>query len=269
MKRLLIRFLGVGASQGTPTATGNWGACDPLEPRNHRTRSSLLIRYWGGERRDPTQCLIDAAPELRAQAIAASLTRLDAVIFSHEHADQTHGIDDLRAFFMERRARLPAFADAATLDELRQRFSYCFAGKSGFYPALLDDRLITAGEVFSVNGPGGDLAILPIAQDHGGRPSLGFRIGQLAYCNDVLRLPAASLELLVGVKALIADATKWKTNPAHAHISRALLWAEKIDCKRLILTNLHHDLDYRRTMDLVNKRAELAFDGMEIGFNFP
>src|SRR5689334_18963450 len=166
--RLQIRILGCGSSGGVPRIGNDWGACDPGEPRNRRSRCSILLRYWAGGVSDPTLVLIDTSPDMREQLLAARVDRLDAVILSHEHADQCHGLDDIRALVIRHRRRMPVHMDASTADVVLKRFDYCFEGAKG-YPAILDGHVdLKAGQVVRIGGPGGDLEILPLDQDHGG-----------------------------------------------------------------------------------------------------
>ncbi len=175
---LEIVILGCGSSGGVPRGDGDWGACNPADPRNRRTRCSMLARRHGPE--GTTSVLIDTSPDLREQALAHGITSLDAVLYTHDHADQTHGIDDLRTFVMRRRKRLPAWMDAATHEALTRRFDYIFESKEG-YPALLDARLIPEhGVAWSVDGPGGAVPVVTFDQAHGPIRSVGYRLGDVA-----------------------------------------------------------------------------------------
>jgi phosphoribosyl 1,2-cyclic phosphate phosphodiesterase len=262
--RLQVRILGCGSSGGVPRVGNDWGACDPGDPRNRRSRCSILVRHWGPGATDPTLVLIDTSPDMRDQLLAARIERLDAVILSHEHADQCHGIDDLRALVIRHRRRMPVHMDDVTARIILSRFGYCFEGSKG-YPAILDGHVdLKAGQAVRIGGLGGDLEIVPLAQDHGGTPSLGFRIGTFGYCNDVVRLPDETLERLNGLDTLVVDALRYTTHPTHASVEQALGWIDRLKPKRAILTNLHVDLDYTKLRAELPTGVEPAYDGMEL-----
>jgi phosphoribosyl 1,2-cyclic phosphate phosphodiesterase len=253
-------ILGCGSSGGVPRADGAWGACDPKEPKNRRSRCSLLVR-----RRGPggvTNVLVDTAPELRQQTAGAGVNHVDAVLYSHDHADQAHGIDDLRAFFLSARRRIPCFMDGPTRRTLERRFDYIFQGE-GFYPAIADLHDMPAnGEAWRIDGAGGPIDVTAFDQDHGGVRSLGFRFGPIAYSSDVVDIPDESFALLAGVDTWIVDALRWTPHPTHAHVGRALEWIARVQPRRAVLTNLHIDLDYGRLAAELPQGVEPAYDGM-------
>jgi phosphoribosyl 1,2-cyclic phosphate phosphodiesterase len=262
--RLQVRILGSGSSGGVPRIGNDWGACDPAEPRNRRSRCSVLLRWSGSGARDQTLVLVDTSPDMRDQLLAANVQRLDAVLMTHDHADQVHGLDDLRALVLRAYKRIPVHMDEPTAVTLGVRFGYCFEGM-GAYPAILDKLVdIRAGQAMEVPGAGGAMPVLPLEQDHGGGPSLGFRIGNFAYCNDVVRLPEETLARLGGLDTLVVDALRYKPHPTHASVSDALAWIERLKPRRAILTNLHVDLDYRKLRSELPEGVEPAFDGMEL-----
>ena len=262
--RLQLRVLGCGSSGGVPRIGNDWGVCDPGEPRNRRSRCSALVRYWGPGSAEPTLVLIDTSPDMREQLLAAQIRRLDAVLLTHEHADQCHGIDDLRALVLRSGRRMPVHMDRITSDVIGRRFDYCFEG-AGSYPAILDKLTdLEPGRAADISGPGGKVSFLPLAQDHGGIASLGFRIGSLGYCNDVVRLPDATLEQLTGLDTLVVDALRYKPHPTHASVSDALRWIERLKPRRAVLTNLHVDLDYATLRAELPPGVEPAYDGMEL-----
>jgi phosphoribosyl 1,2-cyclic phosphate phosphodiesterase len=261
--RLVARILGCGSSGGVPRIGGDWGVCDPTEPKNRRTRCSLLLSQFAPGSAEPTQVLIDTAPDMREQLLAARVARLDAVLLSHEHADQLHGIDDLRALVLRHRKRMPVYMDQPTWAIVGQRFDYCFTSKA-LYPAILDHHALEAGQAVSIEGPGGTMEVLPLAQDHGGGSSLGFRIGNFAYCNDVVRLPEESLERLGGLDLFVVDALRDTAHPTHANVAQALAWIDRLKPARSILTNMHIDLDYRTLKGRLPAGVAPAFDGMEL-----
>lgn len=262
--RLQIRILGCGSSGGVPRIGNDWGACDPAEPRNRRSRCSILIRSWAAGATEPTLVLVDTSPDMRDQLLAARVERLDAVLLTHEHADQCHGIDDLRALVIRHRRRLPVHMDQVTAGIIGPRFGYCFEG-AGAYPAILDKKVdLEVGQAIRIDGPGGPVDILSLAQDHGGVPSLGFRIGTFAYCNDVVRLPEETLERLGGLDTFVVDALRYTAHPTHASVSQALDWIGRIKPRRSIMTNLHVDLDYAKLRAELPLGVEPAYDGMEL-----
>ncbi|MFT3724667.1 MAG: MBL fold metallo-hydrolase [Hyphomonadaceae bacterium] len=262
--RLQVRILGCGSSGGVPRIGNDWGACDPAEPRNRRSRCSILIRSWAPGATEPTLVLVDTSPDMRDQLLAARIDRLDAVLLTHEHADQCHGIDDLRALVIRHRRRMPVHMGRVTADIIGQRFGYCFEG-SGGYPAILDKEVdLEPGRVVRIEGRGGPVDILSLAQDHGGIPSLGFRAGAFAYCNDVVRLPEASLERLGGLHTFVVDALRYTNHPTHASVSQALAWIERVKPRRSVLTNLHVDLDYQTLRAELPAGVEPAYDGLEL-----
>ena len=260
MNGLEAVILGCGSSGGVPRADGAWGACDPDEPKNRRTRCSLLVR-----RRGPygqTNVLVDTAPELRQQTAGAGVNHVDAVMFTHDHADQVHGIDDLRAFFLSNGQRVPCFADAATRATLEQRFGYIFQGEGG-YPAIAElMRMPANGTHWTMFGHGGPVEIVAFDQDHGAVRSLGFRFGPIAYSSDVVGIPEESFALLAGAEIWIVDALRWTPHPTHAHVGRALEWIERVKPRRAVLTNLHIDLDYATLAAELPDGVEPAYDGM-------
>lgn len=257
--RLEITILGCGSSGGVPRADGNWGACDPSDPRNRRSRCSMLVRRPGS---DPTTVLVDTSPDLRLQTAAAGVRRLDAVLYTHDHADQAHGIDDLRAFFITSGRRTPCYMDAATAERLTRRFDYIFEGEGG-YPSICEARpLPPLGLDWSIDGPSGAIPVLGFDQDHGEIRSVGFRFGGVAYSSDVVGLPPEALKALEGLEVWIVDALRDRPHPTHAHVGRALDWIAAVRPKRAILTNLHVDLDYAELARRLPPGVEPAYDGM-------
>ncbi len=256
---LEVVILGCGSSGGVPRGDGDWGACDPGEPRNRRSRCSALVRRHGPD--GVTNVLIDTSPDLREQALRAELTQVDGVLYTHDHADQTHGIDDLRVFAARRRARIPAWMDDATHAALSRRFDYIFESKLG-YPALLDARpLPPFGEPFEIDGPGGPLRVITFDQAHGPIRSVGYRIGGFAYSSDVSDLDEAAIEAVRGCDLWVIDALRWTPHPTHANVETALRWIEHAEVRRAVLTNLHIDLDYNVLAQGLPRNVEPAFDG--------
>ncbi|MEM7661522.1 MAG: MBL fold metallo-hydrolase [Pseudomonadota bacterium] len=261
---LRFTLLGTGSSGGVPRIGNDWGVCDPDEPKNRRSRCSALAEVFSSESDEPTRILIDTSPDMREQLLRENVDRLDAIVFTHEHADQVGGLDDVRVLVLRQRARMPVFLDAATNDALRTRFAYCFEGVGG-YPAILDPQpLIEAYEPFTVRGHAGPVTIMPLDQKHGHIRSLGFRIGDLAYCNDLNRLPERSLSLLEGIDTFIIDALRYTEHPSHANLDQALAWVAQLKPRRTILTNMHVDLDYKTLLETLPDGVEPGFDSLSL-----
>jgi phosphoribosyl 1,2-cyclic phosphate phosphodiesterase len=203
--------------------------------------------------------LIDTSPDMREQLLDADVGDLAGVVWTHDHADQTHGLDDLRVIAIRHRRRVEVWGDAETLRRLKAKFGYCFPeGTTGAYPAILNDHLIDGP--FDV----GPFHLIPFEQDHGTMTSLGFRIGALAYANDVVRLDDAAFEAMAGCRVMIVDALRYTPHPTHAHLERALEWIERVGPERAVLTNLHVDLDYETLRRELPPGVEPAFDGMVV-----
>ena len=263
--RLRFTILGCGSSGGVPRADGVWGRCDPGEPKNRRSRCSMLAQRVADTPGEPeTTILIDTSPDLRWQTAAAEVRRLDSVLYTHDHADQTHGIDDLRVFYLTSRKRTPCYMDPATTETLMQRFGYIFETRGG-YPAICQARKLPAhGEPWEVKGPSGAIPILTFDQDHGSVRSVGYRIGPVGYCSDVVALPPEAMEALAGVEVFIIDALRDTPHPTHAHVARALEWIAELKPDRGVLTNMHSDLDYNELRGRLPPGVEPAYDGLVV-----
>jgi phosphoribosyl 1,2-cyclic phosphate phosphodiesterase len=262
---LEVTILGCGSSGGVPRADGNWGVCDPADPRNRRTRCSAMFRRLSGEGPERwTTIIVDASPEFRQQTAAAGTKRLDALLMTHDHADQAHGIDDIRAFAQRQRARIPCHVDAATRETLERRFAYIFHGDKG-YPPISDLTPIPAhGTLWQVDGPSGAIPVVTFDQDHGEVRSVGYRFGGVAYSPDVLQLDEAAFAALAGLDLWIIDALRYTPHLTHSHVERTLGWIERLKPRRAILTNMHIDLDYTELTARLPPRVELATDGMRL-----
>lgn len=260
---LEVTILGSGSSGGVPRADGDWGLCDPNDPRNRRSRCSLLVRRTPFE--DPrlaTTVVVDTSPDFRSQTAAAGARRIDATLYTHDHADQVHGIDDLRCFAGKMRRRVPCFMDRPTHDSLIKRFDYIFQDQPG-YPAICDAHLIPPhGEAWTVDGPSGEIPILTFDQEHGAIRSVGYRFGPVAYSPDVSALGADALTALSGVEVWIVDALRWTPHPTHAHVDQALAWIAEVKPRRAVLTNLHVDLDFEALAARLPAGVEPAHDGL-------
>lgn len=258
-------ILGCGSSGGVPRVGMNWGACDPQNPKNNRLRCSALI-----ERKGPggqTAVLIDTSPDFRAQILATRLTGLDAVLYTHDHADHTHGIDDLRMIAFSMKKRIDVYFDAATGASLKSRFGYCFETPDGSpYMPILNGHEIDGVSPIPVRGGGGMITAQPILQSHGTMPSLGYRIGNLAYSPDINDLPEASISLLQGLDVWIVDALRYTPHESHFSVKQALSWAARLKPKRTILTHMTSELDYQKLANELPEGVEPAYDGMVVTF---
>jgi phosphoribosyl 1,2-cyclic phosphate phosphodiesterase len=260
---LTFTILGCGSSGGVPRPGTGWGACDPANPKNRRRRCALLVERRGAG--GVTRVLIDTGPDLREQLLDAKADSLDAVFYTHEHADHTHGIDDLRGIYLRARRRVDVYAHDATTRMLMTRFSYCFVQPPGSeYPPILTMHAITPGVPLTIDGKGGPIAALPFIQDHGDIRSLGFRFGGVAYSSDLHGLPADSIAAVADLDLWIVDALRTTPHPAHFSVADALAWIERLGPKRAILTNMHHDLDFEVLRASLPPGVEPAYDGMRI-----
>ncbi len=260
---LKFTIRGCGSSGGVPRPALGWGVCDPANPKNRRRRTSLLVERQ--ENGGVTRVLVDTPPDLREQLLDANVDRLDGVLYTHEHADHIHGIDDLRAFFIKQRQLIDVYLDEHTAQLVRDRFGYCFATPAGSeYPPILRERRLAAGQPVTVEGPGGPITALPFLQKHGDITSLGFRFRSLAYSCDLSDLPPDSVAALAGLDVWILDALRYRPHPSHLSLAEALAWIERLKPQRAILTNLHADLDYETVRKEVPPNVEPAFDGLSV-----
>jgi phosphoribosyl 1,2-cyclic phosphate phosphodiesterase len=265
---LRATILGCGASPGVPRIGNDWGACDPNEPKNRRSRCALLLERHNGSAR-PTRILVDTGPDIRNQLLAANVGFVDAVIYTHAHADHIHGIDDLRAFWLDTKRLVDVYADAATKERLDQGFRYCFeTPRGGAYPPILKHHAMTVGTPVTVNGGGGPLTVMPFRQGHGDIDSLGLRCGGLAYSCDISDVPDESLAHLADLDVWIVDALRYKPHPSHFSVTGALDWIARIKPRHAILTHMHIDLDYATLRRELSAGVEPAYDGMTIDLPF-
>ncbi|MEM7696481.1 MAG: MBL fold metallo-hydrolase [Pseudomonadota bacterium] len=252
-------ILGCGSSGGVPRVGGDWGRCDPSEPKNRRRRCALLIEKGAGDA--TTRILVDTGPDMREQLLSAGVPSLDAVVYTHAHADHLHGIDDLRGLALASRARVDVYMDRETQARARDAFGYCFEGAAG-YPPILNANEIAPGRELTIHGPGGAVTMMPFAQRHGRIESLGFRIGDLAYSSDLHDIPMDTLPHLEGLKMWIVDALRYKAHSSHFTVEQALEWIARVKAERAVLTNLHQDLDYQTLKAALPPHVEPAYDMM-------
>jgi len=260
---LKVTILGCGTSGGVPRIGNEWGACDPNNPKNKRRRCALLVEREsdGGV----TRVLVDTPPDLREQLIDAGVGLLDGVLYTHDHADHVHGIDDLRIVAYNGRRRVDVYFDEATGTVLRQRFNYCFDQPEGSeYPPVLNGHEIKPGDTIRIDGAGGVIQALPFVQRHGSVNSLGYRFNRLAYSPDVSDFPEMSLPDLEGLDVWILDALRYTGHPSHLTVDEALSWIGRLKPKRAVLTHMHVDLDYETLRGRLPEGIEPAYDGMVI-----
>ena len=265
---LRTTILGCGSSGGVPRVGGDWGVCDPNEPRNRRTRCSILIEQWQGETEpdnsEKTVVLIDSSPDLREQLLKARVTHIDALHYTHDHADQSHGIDDLRAIAYRMRQRIPVYMDELTKEVLFRRFDYCFEMPEGrIHPAILELKsLFKSKEQFVIDGAGGRINITALELSHGIAPSFGFKINDIiSYTPDVLDIENDVLDLIKGSQTWICDALRYNRSPSHANVDKAIKWQAYTCVPNMVLTNLHVDMDYKRLSEELMPSQSLAYDG--------
>jgi phosphoribosyl 1,2-cyclic phosphate phosphodiesterase len=260
-----LTLLGTGSSGGVPRLGNHWGACDPTNPRNRRRRCAALIERFSG--RGTTRVLIDTPPDLREQLLEAGVGTVDAVLYTHDHADHTHGIDELRVLAFNMKRRVDVHFDARTKEVLMSRFRYCFETPTGSsYPAILNAHEISPPRTVRIDGGGGPVELIPIVQQHGDISSLGFRIGNVAYSPDVSGLSQDAAKMLAGLDVWILDALRYTPHPSHWSVSQALEWIESLAPKRAILTHLHVDLDYDKLKRELPEHVAPAYDGMAVFF---
>ncbi|WP_425072536.1 MBL fold metallo-hydrolase [Sagittula sp. S175] len=263
MSTLRFTILGCGSSGGVPRIGGHWGVCDPTNPKNRRRRCSLLVERE--TEAGTTRVLIDTTPDMRDQLLDAGVAHLDAVAWTHSHADHVHGLDDLRQIVFNTRERLNVWADGDTQNDLISRFGYAFIQPEGSpYPPILN--LHTIAGPFTITGAGGDITLTPFKVNHGSIDALGFRIGDLAYLPDVVKIPEDAWAHLQDLDCWILDALRRTPHPTHAHLALALEWIERARPKHAVLTNMHIDLDHDAVAAETPAHVSPAFDGMVLSY---
>ncbi len=249
-----IRILGSGTSSGVPRIGNDWGACDPDEPRNRRTRVSALIEH------DGTRILIDTGPDMRAQLLAADVATVDAVLWTHDHADHCHGIDDLRQLFHNSGTPVPGFARRETLDMLTGRFSYAFAGRAGYRPTIAGAELPDAMTI-------GTVTVRCTDQPHGLITSAGLRFdtakGSIGYATDFSAVTPGMRELYHGVDLLVVDALRVAPHPTHPSLDDAIAFARLCEARHSILIHMDNSMDYATLVAMLPAGIEPGYDGLE------
>ncbi len=256
-----VTVLGCGASTGVPTlggadGTGDWGVCDPSEPRNRRTRSSIVIHAPAGN------ILVDTGPDMRAQLLACAIPRIDAIIFTHAHADHITGLDDVRLLNRIAGKPLPAFGTARTMEEIARRFDYAFKPwePPNFYRPVLQTTLVKPDDSIELCG----LKVRSFEQDHHVMPTLGLRVGDFAYSTDVVRLNDAAFEVLAGVDTWLVGCFQREPHLTHAHLDLVLQWRSRVTVRRTVLTHMGIDMDWRWLSANLPPGVEAAIDGMRL-----
>ena len=253
-----LTILGCGTSGGIPVIGNRWGSCDPTNPRNRRSRSSAMVE-WNGKR-----ILIDSSPDLRSQLLSTEIDDVDAVLYTHAHADHTHGINDLCLLSRRKNAAIPIYADEPTLKALLTSFEYAFKDPGNdHYKPFLEANKIGTNTPFSLF----DQVVEPFPQDHGIIQSVGFKVGKIAYSTDVQRLDNAVLDWLKesSLKIWVVDCLQLEVHRTHSHLAQTLEWIDYIQPERAILTHLSPHLDYQALQDKLPPSVEPAYDGMVLG----
>jgi phosphoribosyl 1,2-cyclic phosphate phosphodiesterase len=249
-----LTMLGVGSSAGTPVVGCNCATCNSDNPRNQRTRCSSLITLDSGE-----NILIDTGPDLRNQSLRENIKRVDAVLYTHTHADHLHGIDDLRAFCQIQRKQIPLYAKEDAVDHIKQKFGYVLRDPSDFWemPVLRTETIFGPFEMFGVK-------ITPIPVMHGKSHILGYRIGNLAYMTDVSEIPESSLALLKGLDVVLLDCLREKSHPTHINIEQSLAYIGRIKAKQSYMIHMTHELEYSSLSKKLPKDVFVGFDGLKL-----
>ena len=249
-----LRILGCGTSSGVPRIGNDWGACDPADPRNRRTRASILIESA------TTRLLIDTSPDLREQLLAADAGMVDAILWTHDHADHCHGIDDVRQLFHARGSPLPGYGFAETMASLNTRFSYAFSGRDGYPPTIVAHNL-SAGMMI------GDIRVRSVPQPHGTIFSAGFRFehgsASIGYSTDFHMVTDEMYDLFSGVDVWVIDCLRERKHPTHAHLALALDAIERCKPHKAILTHMDQSLDYKALLARLPTNVVPGFDGLE------
>ena len=250
-------ILGCGSSMGVPRADGNFGKCNPNNKKNYRTRCSALLKTAN------KNILIDTSPDLRQQLINNKINNIDHVLFSHMHADQTHGINDLRVFYIRNKKTIPAYADIATTKYLKKAFSYCFKSSSKEYPAII--QLNKTKNIMKIKDKQKTIKINSFPVPHGKVKSICYIFNQkLAYISDVSNIEKKHFKYFKNLKYLVIDCLWYRYHPSHLNLEKVLELTKIFKPKKTILTNLHSDLDYKELLNKLPKKIIPAYDGMTL-----
>lgn len=259
-RRLRVTVLGCGGSAGVPSiggadGRGDWGICDPGEPRNRRSRSSIVLESPSGGR-----LLVDTSPDMRSQMLASAIPAVDAILFTHAHADHVTGLDDVRLLNRIAARPLDAFGTEATLSELVQRFDYAFRPwqPPNFFRPVLLPRRVRPGDIIEAAG----LVVQLFDQDHQVTRTLGLRIGKFAYSTDVVRLDEAAFSTLAGIDTWLVGCFQRQPHPTHAHLDLVLAWSRRLGVRRTVLTHMGYDMDWAWMGAHLPPDVEPAHDGL-------
>jgi phosphoribosyl 1,2-cyclic phosphate phosphodiesterase len=251
-----LLMLGSGTSTGVPRVGGDWGECDPNEPKNRRSRVSILVESAAGAR-----LLVDPSPDLRQQLLDNRIDRIDGVFWTHDHADHCHGVDDLRVLRYGRNAPLPGFASEDTVHRLRQRFGYVFAGQFG-YPTIVNIEVLELQRIHA------GFALNWCQMPHGGTETTGFRFEadgkSITYATDFSAITNEMVETFAGTDILVTDCLRREPHPTHAHLDMALELAERCGARRTVLTHLDKSMDYMSVQTEVPDGVLVGYDGLEL-----
>lgn len=250
-----VTILGCGGAGGVPLIGNNWGMCDPNEPKNKRTRVSILVED------DQTTLLVDTSPDMREQLLRCNLKKLDAILYTHAHADHVHGIDNIRSLNWLTGQSMPLYADAETMAELQKRFEYIFADRpdtAKFYRPAVIPHLLEPDMAF------GNMKIKTFPQAHGNMISMGYRFNDFGYSTDAGDMSDEAFDILRGVKVWVVGAIRERPHHTHAHIEKALEWIDRVKPERAYLTHMDHSLDYTSLLAKLPRGVEPAYDGLVI-----
>ena len=248
-----LTFLGTGTSTGVPTLACRCPVCTSSDPRDKRTRPSVLLEF------DGRAVVIDTAPDFRQQALREGMERLDAVLFTHTHADHVLGLDDVRVFYFRQREPIPIYASSRSMDDIRRIFTYIFdqtypyGGIAKLDPHMIDGPFDLWGE-----------RLTPLPVFHGNLPVLGFRFGKAAYVTDFSTIPDSTIPLIEGLDVLILDALRHKPHPTHSSLEQSLDWVERLKPRRAFFTHIAHELGHEATNAVLPPHVRLAYDGLRL-----
>ena len=260
MSKTEVIILGCGSSSGVPRIDGYWGKANKNNPKNYRTRCSIFIRYKN------INIIIDTSPDIKNQILKNRIKKIDAVIYTHEHADQTHGINELRPFYWKNKKKIPIYGNLETLRTLKKSFSYLFIKRSFYYKPILKTKLINKKN-FKIKKNSKSILFSPLELIHGKTRSYGFLFNEIAYMPDCNKIPTKTLNKLFNLKLLIIDCLKFKNHPTHLNFNSVINYVKILNPKKTILTNLHSDIDYnyiKNKLIKISKKIYPAYDNQKI-----